>query len=50
MLVIKSTQKEIDNIKLIFIRKFKTNNLGLVSWYLDLKITYNILASKIFLY
>ena len=46
LLIIGSIQKEIDKIKRILTRKFKMNDLDLVNWYLDFKISYDILASK----
>lgn len=49
MLVIKSTQKEIDDVKYALTNKFKMSDFGPVSWYLELKITYDISAGKMFL-
>lgn len=49
MLVIETTQKEIDEIKRAFTGKFKMSNLSPISWYLGLKITCDFLAGKIFL-
>lgn len=46
MLVIKSTQKEIVEIKCALTGKFKMRNLGPVSWYLCLKITRNLLSAN----
>ena len=49
MLVVGSTQKEIDDIKQAFTSEFKMSDLGPVSWYLGLKITSDISAGKMFL-
>ena len=50
MLVVGSTQKEINNIKRALTSDFKMSDLGPVSWYLGLKITHNISAGKMFLF
>ncbi len=49
ILVIGSTQKEIDEINRALTGEFKMSDLGPVSWYLGLKITCDLSAGKMFL-
>lgn len=49
MLVVGSTQKEVDDIKQALTNQFKMSDLGPISWYLGLKIICNISAGKMFL-
>ncbi len=48
MLIVGSTQNEIDDIKHALTSEFKISDLGPVSWYLGLKITRDISSGKIF--
>ena len=49
MLVVGSTQKEIDDVKRALTSKFKMSDFGPVSWYLRLKITRHISSGKMLL-